>query len=76
MSTADETPKKRTIDERIKALTHSLELLASTHKDNEESWTKRWAEGEKRFEAVTRSIEQLTTLALSHEKRINNLVSQ
>ena len=47
-------PRKPTIDERIQALTQSLELLVSLHRDME----KRQEEREKRQEALEKRQEQ------------------
>jgi hypothetical protein len=44
--------KNMTIDERLEALTQSLELLASLHKDNEQR-------NEQRFEAMRRGMEEM-----------------
>ena len=43
-----------TIDERLEALTHSVELLASMHRDLEQQTAQRFAETAQRF-AETRS---------------------
>jgi chromosome segregation ATPase len=49
------------IDERLEALTHSVELLASFHKDNE-----------KRMERVIQGMERLTKA----DARLEGLVTQ
>lgn len=48
-----------TIDARIEALTHSVELLASIHKDNE-----------KRMIQLGKYIRSVSQLVLNHEARL------
>ena len=48
-----------TIDERIKALTQSVELLSQMHQDNEKKYLQLF--------------EQLARIAESHEARISKL---
>jgi hypothetical protein len=50
------------IDERLEALTHSVELLASFHKDNEQRLGQL-------MEAMTR----LGNIVIAHEQRIEDL---
>ena len=50
------------IDERLEALTHSVELLGSFHKDNEERMGRL-------VEAMTR----LADIVANHERRIEDL---
>ncbi len=47
------------IDERIEALTHSVELLSQMHQDNEKTYT--------------RIFKQLADIVESHEGRISDL---
>lgn len=54
------------IDERIEALTQSVELLSHMHMDNE----KRYNEY---FQVVSDSLRTLTRIAEAHEDRINKL---
>ena len=75
-----------TIDERIEALTQSLELLASMHRDEEqrgdERFTQltemaklhdeRFAQVTHNFEIVLDSIKRLERIALAHEDRIDD----
>ena len=72
-----------TIDERLEALTQSLELLASMHRDEEqrgdERFTQvtemakrtdeRFAQVTHNFEIVLDSIKRLERIALAHEDR-------
>jgi hypothetical protein len=55
-----------TIDQRIEALTRSLELLAGLHRDLEQATARN-------FERLTTSMERLTTVAIAHEERIERL---
>ena len=50
------------IDERLEALTQSVELLASLHRDNE-----------KLMAQVLESIARLANVAAAHETRLNDL---
>jgi septal ring factor EnvC (AmiA/AmiB activator) len=68
------------IDERIAALTQSVELLASLHKDNEEKFEKRMAAIDQRMAATDKQIKRLGkyihsigTLVLDHETRLRSL---
>lgn len=49
------------IDERLEALTHSVELLAAMHKDNEEK-------SEKRMDATDKQIKRLGKLRAHHRR--------
>ena len=69
-----------TIDERIEALTQSVELLASFHRDSEVRNLENEArdrESEARYEArfsnVMDVLERLTLVADKHEHRIERL---
>ena len=53
-------------DERIEALTHSVELLSQMHQDNEKRYSRY-------FESLTQSLTTLTRIAESHENRITNI---
>ncbi len=61
------------IDERIEALTQSVELLSHMHLDNE----KRYLANEKRnvefFRVVSESLQTLTRIAEVHDARIRKL---
>ncbi len=57
-----------TIDERIEALTQSVEPLSHMHQDNE----KRYNEY---FQIVNESLKTLTRIAESHEARSDRLES-
>jgi hypothetical protein len=68
------------IDERLEALTHSVELLAGVHKDNE-AQMQAWIQGaEKRFQAhekqmkrMNRNILSVLTAILDHEHRLRDI---
>ena len=69
-----------TLDERIEALTHTVELLAQMHLDNERKFEERFAKFEERFgkyderlAKVVDVVERLAAIAQSHEHRLNNL---
>ena len=51
-----------TIDERLEALTHTVELLASFHKDNE-----------LRMGQLTETMTRLGNIIIAHEQRIEDL---
>jgi hypothetical protein len=74
--------RKPTLDERLAALTHSLELLAQMRNDGEKTWELRWAASEKRFSQITHnfeivhdSIKRLENIALPHQQRIDDIES-
>ncbi len=69
---ADE-PQKPTIDERIEALTQSLELMAAMHRDLEQQTAQRFAEVTARFAETLTFINQLARVAEAHEHRIERL---
>ena len=55
-----------TIDERIEALTHSVELLSQMHQNNEKRYTQL-------FGSIADAIQRLTRIAEDHEDRIRDL---
>jgi hypothetical protein len=55
-----------TIDERIDALTHSVELLAQIHIDNERRMARNFAR-------TNRYITQLALLVFDHEQRLRSI---
>jgi predicted transcriptional regulator len=61
------------IDERIEALTQSVELIASLHRDLEQSTAKNFERLTTSMERLTTSMERLTTVAIAHEERIERL---
>jgi len=65
-----------TIDERIEALTQSLELLASLHRDLEESTAKGFAEmraksaeTDEKMAQLAETMKHLSTVVLAHQER-------
>jgi hypothetical protein len=64
-----ENGKKRSIDERLDALTQSVELLSSMHQDNE----KRMAELIKVHADYEKWLVLLTKLVSKHESRLDDL---
>jgi hypothetical protein len=65
MSINDPTPKPN-IDQRLEALTQSVELLAAMQRESEKAWTARFAE-------IASSITSLLRIAEIHEHRISGL---
>lgn len=68
------------LDERLEALTHSVELLAQMHLDNDRRYEERFRRYEERFQRIeTRfektlsAIEKLAQIAESHHRRLNDL---
>jgi copper oxidase (laccase) domain-containing protein len=57
------------IDERLEALTHSVELLAAMHKDSE----KRMQRLEELVTDIAEGTARLLHVAQVHEQRINDL---
>ena len=61
------------IDERIEALTQSVELIASLHRDLEQATAKNFERLTTSMERLTTSMGRLTTVAIAHEERIERL---
>jgi len=68
------------LDERIEALTHTVELLGQMHLDSERRWEEndrkyqeRFQQNEARFEKTIDVIEKLAQIAESHNQRLNDL---
>ena len=55
-----------TTDERIEALTQSVELLSRMHQDNEQRNTQYFA-------VISQSLQKLTDIAENHEERVTKL---
>ena len=55
-----------TMDERLEALTHSVELLAHMQRDNE-------ARLEARFSRIMDALERLADIAANHDRRLDGL---
>ena len=62
-----------TLDERLGALTHSVELLAQMHQNNGRKYEERFNKYEERFGKILDAIEKLAQIAESHERRLNHL---
>ncbi len=68
------------IDERLEAITHTLELVSQMHLDNERKYEERFARIDERFarldERITRVVnivEKLAQVVESHERRLDSL---
>ena len=61
------------IDDRIDALTQSLELLASMHQALEKDTAARFAETAARFADLGQFINTLAHIAEAHEQRIDEI---
>jgi hypothetical protein len=68
------------IDERLEALTQTVELMAAMQRDNEERWNERFGQIAHNFTQVTHnfetvldSIKRLENIAAAHEQRIDDL---
>ena len=62
-----------TLDERIEALTQSVELLASMHQDLEKKWDGRMGKMVEILERVNRLIEIHEQRLNNHDKRLDDL---
>ena len=65
-----------TIDERLEALTHSVELLAGMHRDNERAIAQLSQRNERLEDLVTQIAEgtlRLLNAVEAHEQRISDL---
>lgn len=69
----NEDQPKRSIDERLDALTQSLELMASIQRDNERANEQRFSQITHNFEIVLDSIRRLENIALAHEHRLDRI---
>jgi peptidoglycan hydrolase CwlO-like protein len=58
-----------TIDERLEALTQSVELMAHMQQENE----KRFAQVTHNMEILHDSIKRLENIAVAHEQRLESL---
>jgi hypothetical protein len=68
------------IDERLEALTQTVELLAAMQRDQERVLQRRFEVVDRRFEVVARtfetaldSIKRLENIATAHEQRLDRL---
>jgi hypothetical protein len=57
------------IDERLEALTQTVEIIAAMQRDNE----ARFVQVTRNFETVLDSIKRLESIAAAHEQRIEDL---
>jgi uncharacterized protein YecA (UPF0149 family) len=71
---------KRTIDERLDALTQSVELLASLHHDNEQKiagyfskTNEEFTETEKQIRQLSNFIHAVSQMVLDHEERLKSI---
>ena len=71
------------IDQRLEALTQSVELLATMHRDLEQQTAQRFAETAQqfsqtaqRFNETLQFINQLAHIAEAHEQRLDRLEDQ
>jgi len=62
-----------TIDERLEAITQSLELVAGMQRANEERYERRFQAIAHNFEIVLDSIKRLENIASAHEQRLDDL---
>jgi hypothetical protein len=62
-----------TIDERIEALTQSVELIGSLHVDLERQTAAHFAETATRFAETYQLINQLARVVQTHEQRLNDI---
>jgi peptidoglycan hydrolase CwlO-like protein len=62
-----------TIDERIEALTQSVELLSQMHQDNEKRYNLMFERLVKMDERLLAMNERLVDIAEDHERRIRGL---
>jgi hypothetical protein len=62
-----------TIDERIEALTQSLELLGHLHQELEKETAARFADTNAKFAETLQFINRLAHVAEAHEQRLDDL---
>ena len=61
------------IDERLEALTHSVELLAEMHKDNEKRMGARMDATDKQITRLGKYVRAVAQLVLDHEARLRRV---
>jgi hypothetical protein len=62
-----------TPDERIEALTQSVELLASLHCDLEQATAKNFERLNSTMERLTGTMERLANIVIAHAARVERL---
>jgi hypothetical protein len=65
--------KRPTIDERLDAITQTLELAAAMHFDNDKEFRERFAEIAKAQKQDGEHIRALVRIAEIHEQRLSHL---
>ena len=60
-----------TIDERIEALTHTVELLASFHRDHEKRMDEMEKKWDERLGKMLDIVERLDRMIQIHDARLN-----
>jgi len=65
-----------TIDERIEALTQSVELLAQMHRDNERKYEERFTLLESLTERIVKVQEAVVHILDDHDGRLRRLEDQ
>ena len=61
------------IDQRIEALTQSVELLSHLHQDNEKRYTAQFGQITESIGRLTGIAETLATIATMHDQRLTDL---
>jgi hypothetical protein len=61
------------IDERVSAITQSLELLSAMHQENERDFQQRFARNEERLGQLMDTMNRLGNIIIAHEQRLENL---
>ena len=64
------------IDQRLEALTQTVELLAAMQQDNEKRWEKRFGEITAAIQADGEHIRALARIAEIHHERLSRLEDQ
>jgi hypothetical protein len=65
-----------TIDERIEALTHTVELLAQMHQDNERRYEQMFAQHSERIAHMEELAGTLAHLVTNYDQRLRKLEGQ
>ena len=63
----------KTIEERLEAITHTVELIAQMHLENERQSTERFKKVDTQIDRIVTITESLARIAQSHDKRIQDL---
>ena len=65
-----------TIEQKLEALTQTVELLARMHVDHEREYHERSMRTDRRLAQLMEAVTRLTNIDEAHEERLDNIESQ